>query len=274
MPGHEVVGRVVAAGALASRFPIGEPGRRALARRQLRPLRLLRRRPGEPVRHPVFTGYDRNGGFAEYAVADARFCFALPECYDDIHAAPLLCAGLIGYRAYRLSGVSGGMRLGLYGFGAAAHIICQIAVAPGAAGLCVRATGRRGKASALRVQLGAAGPAVPTSAARRGARRRADFRARGRAGARRAARHAQGRGGGVRRHPHERHPVVSLRAAVGRAQHQVGGQPDARRWRGLLCTIARHPVSTHVQPFALAQANEAIAALRAGAIDGAAVLVP
>ena len=131
VPGHEVVGRVVATGALATRFRIGE-------------------RVGIPwlggtcghcafcVDHrenlcdtPVFTGYDRNGGFAEYAVADERYCFALPARYDDVHAAPLLCAGLIGYRAYRLSGVSGAMRLGLYGFGAAAHIIGQIAVAQG-----------------------------------------------------------------------------------------------------------------------------------------------
>lgn len=131
VPGHEVVGRVVAQGHLAERFQIGD-------------------RVGVPwlggscghciycaggrenlCDTPVFTGYDRNGGFAEYAVADERYCFLLPDRYDDVHAAPLLCAGLIGFRAYRLSGVSGSMRLGLYGFGAAAHIICQLAVAQG-----------------------------------------------------------------------------------------------------------------------------------------------
>jgi alcohol dehydrogenase, propanol-preferring len=72
-----------------------------------------------------FTGYQIDGGYAEYAVADARFVFPLPDGYDDEHAAPLLCAGLIGYRAYRMAGE--GSRLGLYGFGAAAHIIAQIA---------------------------------------------------------------------------------------------------------------------------------------------------
>jgi propanol-preferring alcohol dehydrogenase len=72
-----------------------------------------------------FTGYDRDGGFAEYALADERFCFALPEEYDDLDVAPLLCSGLIGYRALRFTGDAG--RLGLYGFGASAHIIVQVA---------------------------------------------------------------------------------------------------------------------------------------------------
>jgi propanol-preferring alcohol dehydrogenase len=72
-----------------------------------------------------FTGADRDGGFAEFAVADARFCFPLPEGYPDLQAAPLLCAGLIGHRALRMAGDA--ERLGLYGFGAAAHIICQVA---------------------------------------------------------------------------------------------------------------------------------------------------
>ncbi len=72
-----------------------------------------------------FTGYDRDGGYAEYAIADERYCFPLPEDYPDLHAAPLLCAGLIGYRALRLSG--DGEVLGLYGFGASAHIIAQVA---------------------------------------------------------------------------------------------------------------------------------------------------
>ncbi len=72
-----------------------------------------------------FTGCDRDGGFAEYAVADRRFCFPLPDGYPDVQAAPLLCAGLIGHRALRMAGDPG--RLGLYGFGAAAHIVCQVA---------------------------------------------------------------------------------------------------------------------------------------------------
>lgn len=76
-----------------------------------------------------FTGLDIDGGFAEWAVADERFCFDVPPGYPDLQAAPLLCAGLIGHRALRMSGDPG--RLGLYGFGAAAHIVCQVAVAEG-----------------------------------------------------------------------------------------------------------------------------------------------
>jgi propanol-preferring alcohol dehydrogenase len=72
-----------------------------------------------------FTGYDLDGGYAEYAVADERFCFPIPDGYPDEQAAPLLCAGLIGYRSLRLAG--DGERLGLYGFGAAAHIVAQVA---------------------------------------------------------------------------------------------------------------------------------------------------
>jgi len=79
--------------------------------------------------HPVFTGYQRDGGCAEYAIADARYCFPIPDGYGDAEAAPLLCAGLIGYRSYRMAGP--GKRLGLYGFGAAAHLLCQIATAEG-----------------------------------------------------------------------------------------------------------------------------------------------
>lgn len=76
-------------------------------------------------RQALFTGYQRDGGYADYCVADARFCFPIPEGYLDLAAAPLLCAGLIGYRALRLAGM--GERLGLYGFGAAAHIVIQVA---------------------------------------------------------------------------------------------------------------------------------------------------
>ena len=84
-----------------------------------------------------YTGYQIDGGYAEYTLADARFCFPLPERYDDLHAAPLLCAGLIGYRAYRMAGgpvassSDRARRIGLYGFGAAAHIVAQVALHDG-----------------------------------------------------------------------------------------------------------------------------------------------
>ena len=93
-------------------------------------VQVLPLRPGEPVRRARFTGYDIDGGYAEPAVADERYCFPIPEGYPDLQAAPLLCAGLIGYRSLRLCGEQA-ERLGLYGFGASAHIVCQVAVHQG-----------------------------------------------------------------------------------------------------------------------------------------------
>lgn len=126
VPGHEIVGRVVAAGKLARRFA---PGQRvgvpwlASTCGQCAYCRSGRENLCDQAR---FTGYDRDGGFAEYAAADERYCLELPDSYDDAHAAPLLCAGLIGYRAFAMT--EAGAPLGIYGFGAAAHIITQLAV--------------------------------------------------------------------------------------------------------------------------------------------------
>jgi propanol-preferring alcohol dehydrogenase len=74
-----------------------------------------------------FTGYDVDGGYAEYTLVPAEFCYPIPRVFDDEHAAPLLCAGIVGYRSYRLSGIRPGENLGLYGFGASAHLIIQLA---------------------------------------------------------------------------------------------------------------------------------------------------
>lgn len=128
-PGHEIVGRVVRAGGSVTRFHPGD-------------------RVGVPwlggtcgqcsycltgrenlCEHARFTGYTLDGGFAQYVLADARYCFAIPDRYSDAEAAPLLCAGLIGYRAYRMAGDAA--NLGLYGFGAAAHLLAQVACAEG-----------------------------------------------------------------------------------------------------------------------------------------------
>ena len=132
VPGHEIVGRVVAAGKGARRFAegtrVGVPWLAATCG-VCRFCRAGRENLCERAR---FTGYDRDGGYAEYAAADERYCFALPANYDDSHAAPLLCAGLIGYRAYAMAGMrQDAGPLGLYGFGAAAHIIAQLALRQG-----------------------------------------------------------------------------------------------------------------------------------------------
>jgi propanol-preferring alcohol dehydrogenase len=123
--GHQIVGSVAASGPGTQRFRTGErvgvPWLGATDGTCL----YCERGQENLCDHPTFTGYNVDGGFAEYAVADERFCFTLPAVYTDVEAAPLLCAGLIGYRAYRMAGQNV-ETLGIYGFGSAAHIIAQI----------------------------------------------------------------------------------------------------------------------------------------------------
>lgn len=126
VPGHEVVGRIVALGAGTTGFSLGERigvpwlgwtcGQCAFCRRGQENL----------CDNARFTGCSIDGGYQEMMVADARYCFRLPDRYDDVAAAPLLCAGLIGHRAHRMA--ADAERIGLYGFGAAAHILAQVAV--------------------------------------------------------------------------------------------------------------------------------------------------
>lgn len=125
VPGHQLVGDVVACGPAVDAVAVGErvgvpwlgwtDGTCGYCRSGRENL----------CEHARFTGYDLDGGYAEYAVADARYCFPIPPGYPDAQAAPLLCAGLIGYRALRMTGDA--IRLGLYGFGSSAHVVAQIA---------------------------------------------------------------------------------------------------------------------------------------------------
>jgi alcohol dehydrogenase, propanol-preferring len=127
--GHQIVGTVGALGEGATRYALGQRvGVPWLAYTCGRCRFCLGGRENL-CPQARFTGYDVDGGFAEETVADERFCFPVPDGFADLQAAPLLCAGLIGYRAYRL--VSDAGRIGLYGFGAAAHILCQVGRAEG-----------------------------------------------------------------------------------------------------------------------------------------------
>jgi propanol-preferring alcohol dehydrogenase len=123
--GHEIVGTIVQTGVRADDFVVGERVGVPWLAGTCRHCAYCESDRENLCNTPTFTGYDRDGGYAEYTVADARYCFRIPEKYDDAHAAPLLCAGLIGYRAYAMTGNA--QRIGLYGFGAAAHIIAQVA---------------------------------------------------------------------------------------------------------------------------------------------------
>jgi propanol-preferring alcohol dehydrogenase len=129
IPGHEIVGVILACGANVKRFSVGDRIGVPWLGGSCQVCSFCRTRRENLCDTPEFTGYTRDGGYAEHALARADYCFALPAEVDDLHAAPLLCAGLIGYRALRMAGDA--TRVGIYGFGAAAHLIAQIAVAQG-----------------------------------------------------------------------------------------------------------------------------------------------
>jgi propanol-preferring alcohol dehydrogenase len=129
VPGHQIVGTVTGAGEGAERFALGQRVGVPWLGWTCGECRYCLGGRENLCDRARFTGYDIDGGYAELAVADERFCFPVPAGYPDTQAAPLLCAGLIGYRALRLVGEAG--RIGFYGFGASAHILCQVAVSQG-----------------------------------------------------------------------------------------------------------------------------------------------
>ena len=130
--GHEIVGTVVKVGAAVKAFSSGDRIGVPWLGYTCGSCRYCARDQENLCEHALFTGYTRDGGYAEYTVADQRYCFRVPASYASVEAAPLLCAGLIGYRSFRMAGKDV-TRLGIYGFGAAAHLIAQVAVARGKA---------------------------------------------------------------------------------------------------------------------------------------------
>ncbi|RYZ40758.1 MAG: zinc-binding alcohol dehydrogenase family protein [Myxococcaceae bacterium] len=216
-----------------------------------------------------FTGYDLDGGFAEYTVADARFCFPLPPSYRDLEAAPLMCAGLIGFRSLRMAGE--GPRLGLYGFGAAAHILIQVARYQGRK---VYAFTRDGdtKGQAFARELGAvwaggsdATPPEPLDAAILFAPVGALVP---------AALRAVDKGGVVVCGGIHMSDIPSFPYSVLWEERVVRSVANLTRSDALdfLALAPRVPVRTEVQVFPLSAANEALQALREGRVRGAAVL--
>ena len=271
VPGHEIVGTVAESGAGALRF---RPGQRvsvpwlggscnacpycAQGRENL-------------CDRPVFTGYDRHGGFAEYTLADERYCFALPERYDDVHAAPLLCAGLIGYRAYAMTGRA--QRLGLYGFGAAAHLLTQLAVSQGREVLAFTRPGdTRGQAFARSLGAGWAGPVgarppPPLDAA-------ILFAPSGELVPQALADICKG--GTVVCAGIHMSDIPAFPYALLWGERCLRSVANLTRADGeaFFAQLSHACVETRTVTFPLQAANEALDALRAGRIDGAAVLVP
>lgn len=153
IPGHEIIGVVDRVGDRAERFAIGDRIGIAWLRRTCGTCRWCRGGHENLCTDPRFTGWDADGGYAEHAVVDERYAYRIPDVFDDRTAAPLLCAGIIGYRALRRAEVPTGGRLGLYGFGASAHLAAQLAVADGAT---VHVMTRSAGARELALELGAA----------------------------------------------------------------------------------------------------------------------
>ncbi|HEX9681481.1 MAG TPA: zinc-dependent alcohol dehydrogenase family protein [Acidimicrobiales bacterium] len=153
VPGHEIVGVVDALGQNARRFTEGERVGIAWLRSTCGSCRFCQRGDENLCVEPRFTGWDADGGYAEYAVVDERFAYRLPDGFTDEEAAPLLCAGIIGFRALRRADLPPGGRLGIYGFGGSAHLAAQVALAEG---MTVHVMTRSPDARSLALRLGAA----------------------------------------------------------------------------------------------------------------------
>jgi len=158
VPGHEAVGDVAAVGAAVTRFVPGDRVGIAWLRRTCGQCRWCRSGAENLCLASEYTGWDADGGFAEYTAVPAAFAYRLPDDFPDPQAAPLLCAGIIGYRALRRARVPVGGRLGIYGFGASAHITAQVALAQGAE---VHVLTRGEDARTLALELGAASARGP-----------------------------------------------------------------------------------------------------------------
>jgi propanol-preferring alcohol dehydrogenase len=156
--GHEVVGVVDSLGPGAGRFRVGERVGVAWLRHTCGRCRFCRRGDENLCVAPRFTGWDDDGGYADMAVVEEDYAYRIPPSFDDEHAAPLLCAGIIGYRALRRALVPPGGRLGIYGFGGSAHITAQVALHQGAT---VHVLTRGEQARRLALELGCASAGGP-----------------------------------------------------------------------------------------------------------------
>jgi alcohol dehydrogenase, propanol-preferring len=219
----------------------------------------------------LFTGYDLDGGYAEHAVVDERYCFPLPDGYDDIQAAPLLCAGLIGYRTLRFTGDA--ERIGIYGFGAAAHIICQVAVHQGRRVFAFTRAGDE-QSQSFALELGAewAGDALGPAPEELDAA--LVFAPAGElvpAALRAVAKGGSVVCGGIHMSDIPAMPYELLWGE--RMLRSVANltRADAEEFLALAPTV---PVRTEVEAFELERANDALARMREGSLRGAAVLVP
>jgi propanol-preferring alcohol dehydrogenase len=269
--GHQVVGEVVAAGEGADRFAVGERIGIPWLGWTDQECRYCRSGRENLCVRAEFVGYQRDGGYAETALADERYCFPIDASYGDVDAAPLLCAGLIGYRSLRLTGDP--ERLGLYGFGSSAHIICQVAAHQGRR---VFALTRPGDDDGQRfaLELGAewagdsvAGPPEELDAA-------IIFAPVGELVP--AALRALAPGGTVVCAGIHMSDIPSFPYEILWGERSVRSVANLTRRDGeeFMDLAPRVPVRTFVTEYALGDANDAVEDVRAGRLNGAAVLVP
>jgi alcohol dehydrogenase, propanol-preferring len=269
--GHEIVGVVAEVGADAGDFVVGERVGVPWLGWTCGECRYCRRGQENLCPNARFTGYQIDGGYAQYTIADARFCFRLPQAYADAHAAPLLCAGLIGYRALRMAGDA--QRIGLYGFGAAAHILAQLCVRQGRQ---VYAFVRRGDsaARAFALELGAAWCGDSDDVPPEELDAALLFAPAGELVP--AALRAVAKGGSVVCAGIHMSDIPSFPYELLWGERSVRSVANLTRadGRDFFEEIALHPVRTQVQAYGLDQANAALDDLRAGRVRGAAVVVP
>jgi len=271
IPGHQIVGIVTETGAGADRFAIGDRVGVPWLGWTDGVCEFCRSERENLCDNARFTGYDIDGGFAELTVADERFCFSLPDTYTDVAAAPLLCAGLIGSRALRLAGDAS--TLGIYGFGAAAHIITQVAVAQGRDVYAFTRPGdTEGKDFARELGARWAGDSETSAPVRLGA---ALVFAPVGALVPPALRAVQKGGRVVCAGIHMSDiPTFAYRDLWEERILRSVANLTRQDAIDFLALAPRVPVETRAVEYSLDRANEAIADVRNGRIEGAAVLVP
>jgi propanol-preferring alcohol dehydrogenase len=274
IPGHQIVGEVEEIGADVRTLKRGNRVGIAWLRKTCGTCRFCRSGRENLCERAEFNGWTANGGYAEYTVAPAEFVYALPAGFDDAQAAPLLCAGIIGYRSLRLTGIEkaswSGSRLGIYGFGAAGHVVIQIARARGAdVYVCTR---DRERHQALATELGASwvGDANENPPAKLDAS--IIFAPAGELVL--PALEALDKGGVLVLGGIHMSPIPSFDYSLIYGERVIRSVANNTREDGreFLQEAARVPVRTHVQTFALEEANDALIALKHDAIKGAAVL--
>jgi propanol-preferring alcohol dehydrogenase len=271
IPGHEIVGVVEAVGDGVDTLSVGDRVGIPWLGYSCGVCAFCRSGRENLCRQARFTGYSIDGGYAEYAVADARYAFRIPDAYGDADAAPLLCAGLIGYRSYRMAG--SGRHVGLYGFGAAAHVIAQVAVHERRDVYAFTSPGDD-EAQQFARRLGCVWAGASTDAPPDPLDAAIIFAPVGRL-VPAALSHVVPGGvvvcAGIHMSDIPSFPYrLVWEERIVRSVANLTRQ-DAREFLELAPKV---PVKTHVRPYKLADANAALADLRAGSIQGAAVLIP